>query len=103
MLTTSRQKHFSEQEQRKLKAWSKRSKTAHIHIYREEVVTLYLDRLSLDTQFKWYEEIVVQDVLLHTDNILLHKEKFYSPSQHTTYLASLSQSYRWQFNSVIKS
>jgi len=99
----SRQNHSSEQERRKPKAWSKRSKTAHIPIDREQVVPVDPDRLPPDAQCKEYEEVVVQDVLLRTDNILFHKEKFYSPSQHTTYLASLPQGYRGQFGPGIKS
>jgi hypothetical protein len=44
------------------------------------------DRLPPDAEFKGYEDVVVQDVLFRTDNVLVHKEKFYSPSQHQTYL-----------------
>src|SRR2546422_9715809 len=98
-----RQNHSSEQERRKPKAWSKRSKTAHIPIDREQVLLVDPDRLPPDAQFKGYEEVVVQDVLLRTDNVLCHKEKFYSPSQHTTFLASLPQGYRGQFGPGIKS
>src|SRR6266568_2191572 len=98
-----RQNHSSEQERRKPKAWSKRSKTAHIPIDREQVLLVDPDRLPPDAQFKGYEEVVVQDVLLHTDNVLFQKEKFYSPSQHTTYLASLPQGYSGQFGPGIKS
>src|SRR5216117_124826 len=75
-----RQNHSSEQERRKPKAWSKRSKTAHIPIDREQVLLVDPDGLPPDAQFKGYEEVVVQDVLLHTDNVLFQKEKFYSPS-----------------------
>src|SRR3989440_9194924 len=95
--------HSSEQERRKPKTWSKRSKTAHIPIDREQVLLVDPDRLPPDAQFKGYEEVVVQDVLLHTDNVLFQKEKFYSPSQHTTYLASLPQGYSGQFGPGIKS
>ena len=98
-----RQNHSSEQERRKPKAWSKRSKTAHIPIDREQVLLVDPDRLPPDAQFKGYEEVVVQDVLLRTDNVLFQKEKFYSPSQHTTYLASLPQGYSGQFGPGIKS
>ena len=35
--------------------------------------------------------------------VLFHKEKFYSPSQHQTYLASLPQGYNGQFGPGIKS
>src|SRR2546422_4178238 len=98
-----RQHHSSEQERRKPKVWSKRSKTAHIPIDREQVLLVDPDRLPPDAQFKGYEEVVVQDVLLRTDNVLCHKEKFYSPSQHTTFLASLPQGYRGQFGPGLKS
>ena len=98
-----RQNHSSEQERRKPKAWSKRSKTAYIPIDREQVLLVDPDRLPPDAQFKGYEEVVVQDVLLRTDNVLFQKEKFYSPSQHTTYLASLPQGYSGQFGPGIKS
>ena len=60
-------------------------------------------RLPPDAVFKGYEDVVVQDVLFRTDNVLFQKEKFYSPSQHTTYLASLPPGYRGQFGPGIKS
>lgn len=97
------QNHSSEQERRKPKVWSKGSKMAHIPIDREQVVPVDPDCLPSDAQFKGYEEVVVQDVLFRTDNVLFHKEKFYSPSQHQTYLAALPQGYSGQFGPGIKS
>jgi hypothetical protein len=97
------QNHSSEQERRKAKAWSKGRKTARIPIDREQVLPVDADRLPPDAQFKGYEEVVVQDVLFRTDNVLFHKEKFYSPSQHMTYLAALPQGYSGQFGPGIKS
>ena len=61
------------------------------------------DRLPPDAQFKGYEDVVVQDVIFRTDNVLFHKEKFYSPSQHMTYLAALPQGYSGQFGPGMKS
>ena len=98
-----RQDHSSEQERRKPKAWSKGSKTARIPIDREQVVPVDPARLPPDAEFKGYEDVVVQDVIFRTDNVLFHKEKFYSPSQHQTYLAALPQGYRGQFGPGIKS
>ena len=97
------QKHSSEQERRKPKAWSKGSKTARIPIDREQVLPVDADRLPPDAQFKGYEDVVVQDVIFRTDNVLFHKEKFYSPSQHMTYLAALPQGYSGQFGPGMKS
>ena len=53
--------------------------------------------------FKGYEDVVVQDVIFRTDNVVFHKEKFYSPSQHQTFLASLPPGYHGQFGPGIKS
>jgi hypothetical protein len=94
--------HSSEQERHKSKAWSKSRKTDRIRIDRESVVAVAPESLPLDAVFKGYEEVLVQDVLFRTDNVLFHKEKFYSPSQHQTFLASLPQGYRGQFGPGIK-
>ena len=45
---------------------------------------------------------VVQDVVIHTDNVLYHKEKYYSPSERRTYLAALPPGYDGQFGPGIK-
>src|SRR2546425_2601097 len=95
--------HSSEQERRRPKTWSKGRKTERIRIDREQVAQVDPDRLPPDAEFKGYEDVVVQDVLFRTDNVLFHKEKFYSPSQHQTYLASLPPSYHGQFGPGIRS
>jgi hypothetical protein len=95
--------HSSEQERRTPKAWTKGRKTDRILIDREQVVQVAPDRLAPDAMFKGYEDVVVQDVIFRTDNILFHKEKFYSPSQHPTFLASLPPGSHGQFGPGIKS
>src|SRR3989454_5650558 len=95
--------HSSEQERRQPKTWSKDRKTDRIALDREQVVQVDPTHLPSDAVFKGYEDVVVQDVSFRTDNVLFHKEKFYSPSQHQTYLASLPQGYRGQFGPGIKS
>jgi hypothetical protein len=93
----------SEQERRTPKAWSKGRKRDRIPIDRAHVVTVDPAGLPPDAVFKGYEDVVVQDVVFRTDNVLFHKEKFYSPSQQQTYLASLPQGYHGQFGPGIKS
>jgi hypothetical protein len=93
----------SEQERRTPKAWSKGRKTDRIPIDREQVVAVDPACLPLDAVFKGYEDVVVQDVIFRTDNVLFRKEKFYSPSQHMTYMASLPPGYHGQFGPGIKS
>ena len=97
------QDHSSEQERRKPKGWSKGNKTIRLPIAREQVVTVDPARLPPDAEFKGYADVVVQDVLFRTDNVLFHKEKFYSLSQHHIYLAPLPQGYSGQFGPGIKS
>ena len=93
----------SEQERRTPKAWSKGRKLDRIPIDREQVVAVDPASLPPDAVFKGYEDVVVQDVLFRTDNVRFRKEKFYSPSQHMTYVASLPPGYRGQFGPGIKS
>jgi len=95
--------HSSEQERRKPKTWSKDRKTDRIALDREQVVQVDPTHLPPDAVFKGYEDVVVQDVIFRTDNVLFHKEKFYSPSQHQTYLAALPQGYSGQFGPGLKS
>jgi len=94
--------HSSEAERRKPQAWRKRSKLAQIQIDREEVLTVDQAQLPADAEFKGYEDSVVQDVVIHTDNVLFHKEKYYSPSERRTYLAALPPGYTGQFGPGIK-
>ena len=94
--------HSSEQERRKPKTWSKRHKTDRIPIDREQVVEVDPARLPPDAVCKGYEDVVVQDVIFRTDNVLFHKEQFYSPSQHQTSLAALPQGSSGQCGPGIK-
>src|SRR5258708_1029728 len=95
--------HSSEQERRKPKTWSKDRKMDRIALDREQVAQVDPTYLPPDAVFKGYEDVVVQDVIFRTDNILFHKEKWYSPSQHQSSLAPLPQGYTGQFGPGIKS
>src|SRR5437879_2852798 len=87
------QDHSSEQERRKPKTWSKERTTIRLAIDRAQGVHVDATRLPPDAVFKGYEDVVGQYVIFRTDNVLVHKEKWYSPSQHQTYLASLPPGY----------
>lgn len=95
--------YSSERERHTPKAWSKGSKTAKIHIDREEVLRVDRESLPADAEFKGYEDTLVQDVILRTDNVLFRKEKFYSRIEGKTYLAPLPRGYEGQFGPGIKS
>jgi hypothetical protein len=95
--------YSSEQERHKPKKRSKRKKQETIRIDREQVARVDATTLPDDVQFKGYEDVVVQDVILRTDNVLFHKEKYYSPSEHRSYLAALPPGYEGEFGPGIKS
>ena len=96
------QNHSSEAERRKPQGWRKGGKLAKIQIDREAVLTVDPAQLPADAEFKGYEDSVVQDVVIRTDNVLFHKEKYYSPSERRTYLAPLPAGYAGQFGPGIK-
>jgi len=95
--------YSSEQERHQPKKRSKRKKKETIRIDWEQVARVDATTLPDDVQFKGYEDVVVQDVIFRTDNVLFHKEKYYSPSAHKSYLASLPPGYEGEFGPGIKS
>ena len=94
--------HSSERERRQSKARHKTSKVDQIKVDREEVLRVDPAQLPADAQPKGYEDVTVQDVILKTDNVLFHKEKFYSPAEHKTYLAKFPAGYEGQFGPGLK-
>ena len=94
--------YSSERERHKAKGRKKASKVSQIKIDREEVVKVDPAQLPPDAQFKGYEDVIVQDIKLTTDNVRFWKEKFYSSGQKKTYLAELPAGYEGQFGPGIK-
>ena len=95
-------KHSSEAERKTSRPRHKKSKKAEIQIDREQVVEVDSSALPKDAKFKGYEDVVVQDILLRTDNILFHKQKYYSAATRKTCLAELPGGYEGQFGPGIK-
>lgn len=94
--------HSSETERRQPRTWHKGPKLDRIQIDREAILQVDPASLPADAEFKGHEDVVVQDVRFETDNILFHKEKYYSPSAGQTYLAPLPPGYRGQFGPGLK-
>ena len=92
----------SEKDRRKSKPHRKASKQALIKIDRVEVLKVNPQRLPADAAFKGYEDVVVQDLDLRTDNIRFRKEKYYSPGQKRTYLADMPTGYQGQFGPGVR-
>ena len=94
--------HSSETERKQPRKRHGSSKKGEIKIDRKEVVKVRAEDLPADAQFKGYVEVVVQDIVVKTDNVLFRKEKYYSPSTGKTYLAKLPRGYEGEFGPGVK-
>jgi hypothetical protein len=86
------QKNNSSLESGLKKKRRKGSKRTKIKIDRTETIKLDKTNLPGDVEFKGYEEKVIQNIILRTDNVLYRLEKYYSPSLKKTYTAELDDS-----------
>ena len=94
--------HSSERERHKRQAWKKGGKVERIEVNREQVLTVDPAHLPADAEFKGYDDALVQDIQIKTDNVLFHKEKFYSKCERKAYLAELPRGYAGQFGPGVK-
>ena len=95
--------HSSERERHEPKKWKKSRKLDRIKIDHIEVLDVETARLPADARFKSYEDTVVQDLDIRTNNILFRKKKYHSRSEGKTYLAELPRGYEGQFGPSLKS
>ena len=72
--------HSSEKERRRPKKRRRRRKANRIQIDREEKLQVERSQLPEDAEFKGYEPVIIQDLIIKTDNVRFLKEKYYSPS-----------------------
>jgi hypothetical protein len=94
--------YSSEQERREPRERRKKSKNDKIEIDREQVLAVDRDLLPEDAEFKGYEEVIVQDIEIKTDNVCFRKEKYYSLSEGKAYMAELPPGYEGQFGPGVK-
>lgn len=96
--------HSSEAERRELqprKTWKKSTKLDRISVDRDQECR-WEGPLPADAQFKGYEAVIVQDLVLRTDNVRFRRAKYYAPSTGKTYLAPLPPGYEGQFGPGVK-
>jgi hypothetical protein len=71
-------------------------KLPKIKIDREQLCPLNKAGLPDDLVFKGYEDVVIQDLIIRTDNVKYRCEIYYSPSQHASYRGELPDGVRGQ-------
>ncbi len=92
----------SEQERRVPHQRVKHAKHATLTIQREQILPIDPASLPRDAEFKGYADVIVQDVVIQSDNVRFRKEKYYASSTGQSYLAPLPAGYAGQFGPGIK-
>lgn len=95
--TTPAPDYSSDRERHPPRERGKRGTRAPVPIDREQTLTVDPAMLPPAAEFKGYEEVVVQDVVVRTDNVLFRKQKVYSAAERRTYLAELPAGYSGEF------
>ncbi len=96
----------SEQERKSRKPPEKpksKAKKHKIKIDRSQVCEVDQSKLPDDAQFKGYEKVVVQEIIIKTDNVEYQREVYYSPSQNKSWLGELPAEIEGEFGPGVKS
>ena len=75
-----------------------KAKKHKIQIDRTEICTVDLTDLPDDVEFKGYQNVVVQGIIIKTDNVEYQKEVYYSRSLNKTYIGKLPIAVKGEFN-----
>lgn len=82
--------------QGKKKKKSKKKKNK-IKIDRVEICDVDKSQLPDDAKFQGYQSVIVQDIIIKTDNVEFKKKIYYSPSLKKTFMADLPDGYDGEF------
>ena len=89
-------------EQKEKKEWNKGTKNDKINIDRTVIIPVDRDNLPADAMFKGYQDRIVQNASLRTDNVMVRMEVWYSESEGRTIVAPLPEGIDGQFGSDLK-
>jgi hypothetical protein len=92
----------SEKQRHQPKPYHRGSKHHKIVVDREQTCRIDPASLPRDARFKGYHTVVIQDIVFHTNNVRFKREKYYSPGQQKTYLASLPKGFEGEFGPGVK-
>ena len=82
---------------------NRKAKLPEIKIDREVRCSVDAAELPPDAEFKGYEEKVVQDLLIKTDNVKFQRELYYAPSENKTYSGDVPKGYEGGYGPHINS
>jgi hypothetical protein len=94
--------YSSEPERHRRAERGKRGKRQPISIDREQPLRVDPAILPPDAEFKGYEQVIVQDVVIRTDNVRFWKEVWYAASTGRSYRAPLPRGYHGEFGPGIQ-
>jgi len=95
----------SERERKKREKKKKKKSKAKKHkikIDRIEVCKVDRSNLPQDAEFKGHESVIVQEILIKTDNVEYKKEVFYSASENKTYVGQLPSGVTGEFGPGVR-
>jgi len=90
-------------ERKKKKGKKSKAKKHKIKIDRTEICKIDRTELPEDAEFKGYENVVVQGIVIKTDNVEYMKEVFYSPSEKKTYVGKLPDWVKGEYSPDVRS
>jgi hypothetical protein len=70
------------------------AKLPRIKIDREQICPLDKEGLPHDLQFKGYEDSIIQNIIIKSDNVKYRREVYYSPSERKSYVGELPEEVR---------
>jgi len=97
----SSEKERKKREKKKEK--KSKAKKHKIKIDRTEVCKVDRSKLPKDAVFNGHESVIVQEILIKTDNVEYKKEVFYSATEHKTYVGQLPAFVTGEFGPGVRS
>lgn len=97
---------ISSEQERKENKWPKKKKSKAkqplIKADREKFCPVDFSELPSDAVFKGYDRVIIQDIMIKTDNIEFKREVYYSPSLNKRFIAPLPCGYSGEFGPGVK-
>ncbi len=98
--------HSSEKERKGRKSPKKRKSNKRKHkisVDRTEICEVDKTILPQDAEFKGYDDVIVQEIKITTDNVMYKKEIYHSKLERKTYIGKLPGEIKGEFGLGIKS